>query len=305
MQNLISAVSYLKLFLRECSRNSNYLIIIVSTIFIFIVDLNLPLGIAAGAPYVLVVFASLWVSGIRASYLVATLGIGFTIAAFFLSPGSDASMHTILINRAMTLLLIVCSAIMVIKIKKADIDIATLTNQPLLDPITGFKNDQALTMELGNEIQRCKRYNRQLSLAIIEIDHSEPPLRSIESPDIRKVSQEIKTNIRITDYPYHINPDALAIIFTETNLIESKSVCESICKQVSTKQNKQYNNRIDIKIGIAALDKSDNATALLQRAQEALDQAKASPDTSVATLPQVADKEKTSVAAILLRSRIN
>ena len=44
-----------KIFLREWSDHANSLIILAATLFIFIIDLHLPLGVAAGAPYVLVI----------------------------------------------------------------------------------------------------------------------------------------------------------------------------------------------------------------------------------------------------------
>lgn len=292
MQYLINTVPTLRLILRECFAHANCLVVLASTLFIFVIDLHLPLGVAAGAPYALVIFATLWVGGIGSTYAIAMLGFVFTIAGYFLSPGIEAPFHTVIINRALTLMLIVCAAAMVIRIKKAHIDIAALMNRVLTDPITGFKNKQAFETELSGEIQRCRRYERQLSLAIVEIQN-----QSI----INKIAQEIRANIRATDFPYSINRDTFAIVFTETSLAESKSVCEIIRKQIGAKQSKQAPGAI--KIGIAALDKTDDIAALFERASNALSVAKSNGETAVATLPQVANKDKPPVAAILLRSR--
>lgn len=300
MQNIISATSALKLILRECLEHTNCLIILASTIFIFVIDLHLPLGVAAGAPYVLVVFATLWVSGLYTSYAIAVLAFGFTIAGYFLSPGMDAPFHVVLINRGLTLLLIACAAVMVIKIKKANIDISALMSQVLLDPITGFKNEQAFAFELENEIQRCKRFKHLLSLAVFETGTHEI---TWSREELSKIAKEIKANIRITDLPYNLNAYSFAIIFTETSLVESKSVCEIIHKQINTKLNKHSDHQTVIKAGIAAFDKTDNLATLLERATEALTIAKSTDENTVITLPQVVSKDKTSVAAILLRSR--
>ena len=300
MQNIISATSTLRLTLRECLTHPNCLIILASTIFIFVVDLHLPLGVAAGAPYVLVVFATLWVNGIYASYAIAVLALSFTIAGYFLSPGMDAPFHVVLINRTLTLLLIACAAVMVIKIKKANIDVSALMNQALIDSVTGFKNRQAFEVELNSEIQRCKRYRHLLSLAVLEIK----PHENIRlNEELGRIAQEIKANIRITDLPYRLSANACAIIFTGTSLAESKSVCEIIHKQINTKLNKHSDHQTLIKAGIAAFDKTDNLATLLERATEALTIAKSTDENTVITLPQVVSKDKTSVAAILLRSR--
>lgn len=127
------------------------LIIVALMLCIFVIDLNTPLGVAAAVPYVLVILASLWVSGIRFTYFIAALSFVFTIADFFISPGIVMSMNIVLFNRSLTLLLIVCSALMVIKIKKANLDMSALIAQILIDPVTGYKNRQAFETELDTE----------------------------------------------------------------------------------------------------------------------------------------------------------
>lgn len=305
MENSVATTASIKLIVRECLVQSNCLVILASTLFIFVIDLNLPLGVAAGVPYVLVVFASLWISGINASYVVAALGIAFTVAGFFLSPGIVVPMHIVLINRTLTVLLIVCAAIMVIRIKKANINISALMNQVLINPVSGFKNKQAFEDEFANEILRCKRYEHQLSLAIIEFkDHSDSqPNKS--NREIKCILQEIRNGIRKTDLPYHISDTELAIIFTDTDLATSKSVCEAIYKQVLTKLENRIAAHPVFKIGIAAAEKKDNEATLFIRAKSALSLAKSDAENTVVTIPQVVNKDKAAVAAILLRSRGN
>lgn len=79
---ILSATANLKLFFREYPIQTNSLIILVATLSILIIDLQLPLGVAAGVPYALVIFASLWVSGIQFTIFLAALGIIFTIIGF-------------------------------------------------------------------------------------------------------------------------------------------------------------------------------------------------------------------------------
>ena len=115
---IISAAAALKVLFRECAIQANVFIVITLMLCIFVIDLNTPLGIAAGVPYVLVVFSSLWVSGIRFTYCIAAMSLILTIIGFFLSPGIVMPMNVVVFNRGLTLLLIICSALMVIKIKK-------------------------------------------------------------------------------------------------------------------------------------------------------------------------------------------
>lgn len=304
---IFSAAATLRLFFRECTIQANSLIVLVAILSIFTIDLHLPLGVAAGAPYALVIFASLWVHGVQFTYLVAALGIIFTIAGFYLSPGIAAPINIVLFNRGITLLLIICSAIMVIKIKKANIDISTLMSQVLIDPITGHKNRQSFETELDIEILRCKRYHRNLSVAIVDIDlfklFSDNYYFRNKNDSLKRIPQEIKGNIRTSDLFYRIDINVFAILFPETELVEAKEVCEAIRKKVSANIDKNTENKIIISIGLAMLSEADKREDLCKRAEDALFISKRNGGNFVSTLPEVANKDKTSVAAILSRAR--
>jgi len=306
---ILSATANLKLFFREYPIQTNSLIILVATLSILIIDLQLPLGVAAGVPYALVIFASLWVSGIQFTYFLAALGIIFTIIGFYLSPGIAVPINIALFNRGITLLLIICSAIMVTKIKKANIDISTLMTQLLIDPITGYKNRQAFESELDTEILRCKRYHRNLSVAIIDIDllklFSDNYDFRNKNDSIKRISQEIKADIRTSDLFYRIDINVFAVLFPETGLTEAKEVCEAIRKKISAKIDKNTENKITISIGIATLSEADKRINLCKRAEDALFISKRNGGNFVSTLPEVANKDKPHVAAILSRSRSN
>ncbi len=307
MRSQISTTNFLKLLFRECAIQANGAVILAATFFIFIIDLNLPLGVAAGAPYILVVFASLWVSGVQFTYLIAALGAIFTVTGLFLSPGIAAPMHIIFINRGLTLLLIVCTAIMITRIKKANIDMSAIMTQIFIDPITGYKNRYAFETELDTEILRSKRYSRDLSIAIIDIDLfklfcDNYDYRS-KNDYIKRISQEIKSNIRVTDLFYRIDINVFAILFPETDLAEAKKVCEAIRKKVSTRLDKSTENKIIVSIGITILDDADNKIDLCKRAEEALFISKRNDGNLVSTLPEVISKDKPHIAAILSRSR--
>lgn len=300
---ILSATAYLKFLFREYPIQANSLIILVATLSILIIDLQLPLGVAAGVPYALVIFASLWVCGIQFTYFLATLGIIFTIIGFYFSPGIAVPMNIALFNRGITLLLVICSAIMVIKIKKANIDISALMTQLLIDPVTGYKNRQSFESELDTEILRCKRYHRNLSVAIIDIDLLK--LFSDKYDSLKNISQEFKADIRTSDLFYHIDINVFAVLFPETELTEAKEVCEAIRKKISAKIDKNTENKITISIGIATLSEADKRISLCKRAEDALFISKRNGGNFVSTLPEVANKDKPHVAAILSRSRSN
>lgn len=303
---IISAAAALKVLFRECAIQANMFIVITLMLCIFVVDLNAPLGVAAAVPYVLVVFSSLWVSGIGFTYCIAAMSLILTVVALYLSPGIVMPMNVVVFNRGLTLLLIICSALMVIKIKKTNIDMSTLLTQVLIDPITGYKNRQAFESELDTEILRSRRYHRSFSIAIIDLDllklFSDDYDYKNKNDSIKQISHEIKTNIRITDLFYRIDINVFAILFPETDLYEAKKYANR-CAKVSTKMDKNTENKIMVSIGIAMLDETDNKLKLCKRAEDALFTAKRNGGNQVSTLPQIVNKDKSTVPAILSRSR--
>lgn len=304
---ILSATLALKFFFSEYATQANILTIISLMLCIFIIDLNTPLGVAAAAPYALVILATLWASGIRFTWLIAAFSFILTITGFYLSPGIEAPMNIVLFNRALTLVLIVCSALMVIKIKKTNIDMSALMTQIPIDPITGYKNRQAFESGLDTEILRSRRFHRSFSIAIIDIDLLELFSDNYDYKNsdswIKQIARKIKTNIGITDLFYRIDITTFAILFPETDLCEAKKVCESVCKEVSAKMDKNTENKIMISIGIAMLDETDDKLKFRKRAEDALFVAKQNGGNQVSTLPQIINKQKSQVPAILLQSK--
>lgn len=308
-EHILSVTSFLKLLFRDCSISQNNLVIFSATLFIFIIDLHLPLGVAAGVPYALVIFTSLWVSGISLTYFIAGLSFIFVILGYFLSPSSIVPVEIALINRGLTLLLIICSAIMVIKMKKANIDMSALLPNVLIDPISGLKNKQAFDIELSTETLRCQRYQRNLSIALIDIDLPKFPGNTENHKATRTIIQNIANNIRAkirnSDLLYYTDTQQFAILFPETELSEAKDVCEIIRNKTSFPVTQKTENKLFVTcIGIATLEAHDNSINLFQRAEDALSLSQGSDKHQVSTVPEInGNKDKNIVPAILSRSR--
>lgn len=60
-----------------------WLFLCSTSLSIFLFDLYTPLGVAAGTPYVLVIFCSLWFKGNQSTYIAVILSIFLTITGFF------------------------------------------------------------------------------------------------------------------------------------------------------------------------------------------------------------------------------
>jgi len=271
-------------------KNLGNIAILISMLVILGLDLISPLGVAAGTPYGLVVFATLWTKRISETYLVAIAGILFTILGFFLSPDIISTMHAVIINRVLAIVIIILSAILVIQRKKSDIHIEKLNIQTMTDPLTGVKNRLAFDQIIEEEIVRDIRYKRNLSLAILDIDF----LKNINDTFghnrgddiIKNVAREISCTVRQTDSICRLGGDEFAIIFIETDLEKAKRVGEEICKRIS-QSHILGTTKVTVSIGIAKLDTNDNKDTLYKRADEALYLSKKQGRNIVSTVPNI------------------
>ncbi|ATX80153.1 hypothetical protein Ga0123461_1740 [Mariprofundus aestuarium] len=93
-----------------------YLGSILLALGIFFIDLNLPLGIAGGVPYVALVLIAIWAPKVHHIYLMAIIGTILTILGFYLSP-SGGELWKVLANRALALFAIWVAASFAIKSK--------------------------------------------------------------------------------------------------------------------------------------------------------------------------------------------
>ncbi len=93
--------------------------ITLMTAAIFILDLLIPLGVAAGVPYIAPVLVTLWLPGHRYVLAVAFAATLLTVLGFFLSL-SGGELWQVIINRALALSVIWVAALLVLTRKQAE-----------------------------------------------------------------------------------------------------------------------------------------------------------------------------------------
>lgn len=106
--------------MEELKTNKRLLILsLLLATLIFIIDVKIPLGVAGGVPYILLVLISLWFPRIRFTLFMAILGSLLTIAGFFLSP-SGGELWKVLANRFLALFAIWVTTILTIHRKRSE-----------------------------------------------------------------------------------------------------------------------------------------------------------------------------------------
>ncbi|MCK4709704.1 MAG: diguanylate cyclase, partial [Gammaproteobacteria bacterium] len=105
----------------ECASKTPFIIIVISVIIAvvtLIIDIIIPLGVAAGVPYVALVFMGLWYSRSWYIYLLACIGTILTMTGYFVSPEEGGVHWMVLSNRMLALFAIWTVALIVITSRK-------------------------------------------------------------------------------------------------------------------------------------------------------------------------------------------
>ena len=104
--------------LQESQKGLYLLCLLLFSIF-FILDLLLPLGVAAGVPYLTVVLVSLWSPKKNFTLIVALLSSILTITGFYLSP-PGGEIWKVLVNRSLALFAIWVTTFLTLQRKTAE-----------------------------------------------------------------------------------------------------------------------------------------------------------------------------------------
>ncbi len=238
----------------------------------------MPLGVAAGTPYGLVVFMTMWSKRPIETWLVAIAGIFLTIIGFFMSPATVSAMHAVIINRLLAIIIISASGILVIQRKKADKKISELNILSTTDATTHLRNRRAFNTDILAELERAKRYGRNLSLAVLDMDHFKLINDTFghEKGDImlKQLSYELEGQLRQSDFLYRLGGDEFAIIFAELNLTQARIACEKINHIHSQLALTIGKEKMTLSIGITSLQDNDDVDSFFKRADKALYHAK-------------------------------
>ncbi len=150
-----------------------------------------------------------------------------------------------------------------------------------IDSLTGLWNRRHLEESLESEFKRAKRYNKELSIMIIDLDHfkniNDTYGHMAGDEVLREVSARIKKCQRETDFIGRYGGEEIVIILPETDLHTSSKVAETVRKTIEKEPVEFEEQTINVttSIGISSLRKEhENYSTLFSEADEALYNAK-------------------------------
>jgi diguanylate cyclase (GGDEF)-like protein len=147
------------------------------------------------------------------------------------------------------------------------------------DPLTGLLNRRAFVRELDAEIERSRRYGRNLALAIGDLDG----FKAINDSDghpagdraLEHVARLLDRALRCSDAVFRIGGDEFALLLPEAGPDEAADVAARVAAAVA--DDAELPHRLSISFGIALFPRDgDSSKELIWRADKALYEAKRS-----------------------------
>lgn len=149
--------------------------------------------------------------------------------------------------------------------------------QASYDHLTSLLNRYSYESEIICEIDRSLRYERHVSLIILDIDHfkviNDTYGHKTGDVVLRDLAGVISGNIRNSDSVFRIGGEEFAVIVPETDMHEAWHLAEKLRRKVASHDFPEV-GIITISSGVAEMEKDDDAGTLFKKADEALYMAK-------------------------------
>jgi len=103
-----------------------------------------------------------------------------------------------------------------VRIRNADEQISTLSDQAVRDPLTGLLNRRAFQERLHEEVDRARRYDSRFALVIMDVDHFKginDTLGHIVGDEVLTwVGRILQEHTRAADSPFRIGGEEFAVL---------------------------------------------------------------------------------------------
>lgn len=156
-----------------------------------------------------------------------------------------------------------------------------LKHQAQTDGLTGVYNRQHLDEELKIEIKRAQRYNRPLSLIMLDIDHfkkvNDRCGHQVGDWTLKKIAKSMKSVARATDFVGRYGGEEFIVVCTETAIDKALNLAERMKKEIKglrVLDKDGLSLGITGSFGVAQCSESEDFDKLLAKVDDALYRAK-------------------------------
>jgi diguanylate cyclase (GGDEF)-like protein len=155
-----------------------------------------------------------------------------------------------------------------------------------LDSLTGLHNRRYFYETLGREVDRAQRYQRQLSLVIVDVDGFKEINDRIGhlagDAVLAEIADRIREVVRSADIPCRVGGDEFAVIVPEAEMGQARQLVGRIQRAVSARPIARA-GRVRVSAGVADIQPNDSPTTLFERGDESLYSAKHAGQGGLAT----------------------
>ncbi len=154
--------------------------------------------------------------------------------------------------------------------------IEKMENVALRDYLTGTGNRQLFDMDLKGEMSRSKRYNRNVSILMLDLDDFKHVNDNYGHVAGDKVLQSVvnytKSNIRASDSVYRYGGDEFIVLLPETDSRQATDVGKKILNSLNNLKYKYKGTlfRVTSSCGMTVINKNDSIETVLERLDNAL-----------------------------------
>jgi diguanylate cyclase (GGDEF)-like protein len=146
-----------------------------------------------------------------------------------------------------------------------------------LDSLTGLHNRRYFYETLGREVDRAQRYQRLLSLVIVDVDGFKEINDRIGhlagDAVLAEIADRIRQVVRSADIPCRVGGDEFAVIVPEVEVGQARQLVGRIQRAVSSQPIARA-GRVRVSAGVADLQPNDSPTTMFERGDESLYAAK-------------------------------
>lgn len=150
----------------------------------------------------------------------------------------------------------------------------------ITDPLTGLYNRRHMNKILNREFQRVKRYDKELSCLMVDVDHfksvNDTFGHAAGDDVLMGIAEAFRKTLRTVDIICRWGGEEFVILMPETSLEKAKEAAHRLLEAVSCAHIKPIDKTITISIGVSntRVTEIDAADAIISRADEALLEAK-------------------------------
>ncbi|HEY1564928.1 MAG TPA: sensor domain-containing diguanylate cyclase [Gaiellaceae bacterium] len=146
-----------------------------------------------------------------------------------------------------------------------------------LDSLTGLHNRRYFHETLAREVDRAQRYQRLLSLVIVDVDGFKEINDRIGhlagDAVLAEIADRIRQVVRSADVPCRVGGDEFAVIVPEAEVGQARQLVGRIQRAVSSQPIARA-GRVRVSAGVADLQPNDSPTSMFERGDESLYSAK-------------------------------